>query len=96
MPWYDYERTNNVNSDAFKSTEHASCDAAWWQEAFSNDYVLTRDAFKQLLTDVQTRIETPLILQKGSTEASYDLSGRPWRNGQRGIMIRNGKKFVTR
>ena len=96
MPWYDYERTNNVNSDAFKSTDHASCDAAWWQEAFSNDYVLTRDAFKQLLTDVQTRIETPLILQKGSTEASYDLSGRPWRNGQRGIMIRNGKKFVTR
>lgn len=95
-PWYDYERTNKPDSEAFKSTEHTHCNAEWWTEAFSHDYVLTREDFKQLLTDVQNRIETPLILQKGSTEASYDLSGRPWRNGQRGIMIRNGKKFVTR
>ncbi len=95
-PWYDYERTNKPDSEAFKSTEHTHCNAEWWTEAFSHDYVLTREDFKQLLTDVQNRIETPLILQKGSTEASYDLSGRPWRNGQRGIMIRNGKKYVTR
>ncbi len=95
-PWYDYERTNKPDSEAFKSTEHTHCNAEWWTDAFSHDYVLTREDFKQLLTDVQNRIETPLILQKGSTEASYDLSGRPWRNGQRGVMIRNGKKFVTR
>ena len=97
-PWYDYERTNKPDSEAFKSTEHTHCNAEWWTEAFSNDYVLTREDFKQLWTDVQTRIDTPpLLLQRGSgAEASYDLAGRPWRNRQRGVMIRNGKKFVIR
>jgi len=55
-PWYDYERTNNPNSEAFKSTDHSHCNAAWWNEAFSNDYVLTRDDFKQELAAAQTAI----------------------------------------
>lgn len=52
MPWYDYDRTNNVNNSAFKSTDHGHANAAWWKEAFTHDYVLTRDAFKQVLSSV--------------------------------------------
>lgn len=51
-PWYDYGRTNNPNSTEFKSTEHGNCNAEWWQDAFSTDYVLSRDDFKPLLTGV--------------------------------------------
>ena len=30
------------------STNHSNCNAAWWNEAFSNDFVLTRDDMKAL------------------------------------------------
>lgn len=96
-PWYDYGRTNNTGNEEFKSTDHSNCNAAWWQEAFTNDYVLTRDDFKQLLADYQNSIETPRLLQQGNgTEASCDLLGRPWRDGQKGLMIRNGKKVLLK
>jgi mannan endo-1,4-beta-mannosidase len=55
-PWYDYERTNNPSSEEFKSTEHIHANAEWWTEAFSNDYVLTRDDFKQELATAQAVI----------------------------------------
>ena len=48
MPWYDHGRTNNPDSPEFASTEHSSCDAEWWREAFSNDFVLSRDDMKAL------------------------------------------------
>ena len=48
MPWYDHGRTNNPDSPEFASTKHSSCDAEWWREAFSNDFVLTRDDMKAL------------------------------------------------
>ena len=57
-PWYDYGRTNDPNSSAFKSTDHGSCNAEWWQEAFTHDYVLSRTDFKQVLTGVQDAIAT--------------------------------------
>ena len=52
-PWYDYERTNNPDSQEFLSTEHTHANAAWWEDAFAQDYVLTRDAFKEIMTGVQ-------------------------------------------
>ena len=90
MPWYDYGRTNNPNSEEFKSTEHGSANAAWWTEAFSNDYVLSRDDFQQLMTDVQAvRFD-----ETSSPEGSFDLMGRPWTDNSQGICIRNGKKYI--
>ena len=46
MPWYDYGRTNNPSSDAFQKLEHGSASISWWKDAFSCDFVLTRDDVK--------------------------------------------------
>lgn len=92
-PWYDYERTNNISSEAFKSTDHASCNVEWWNEAFSHDYVLTRDDFKR---DLQTRINTVHTEQPKTVQGSYNLFGSPWMEGSKGINIINGKKYLRR
>lgn len=89
-PWYDYERTKDTASEAFKSTDHSSCDAAWWQEAFSNDFVLSRDDFRQL----RTAVEAAEAAQPSTPANAYDLLGRPWTNGRSGIFVRSGKKFI--
>lgn len=91
-PWYDYERTNNPNSEAFKSTEHIHANAAWWEDAFAQDYVLTREDFKAVMTSVQAvqqqdreylRMEQGEILAKGEgTLCVYDLSGKLLRRFQ--------------
>ena len=91
-PWYDYDRTKDVNSSEFKSTDHTHCNAAWWQDAFSNDYVLTREEFKEILTDIEAiRAE-----QRLSPVGAYDLMGRPWVEGRRGLYIKNGKKYYRK
>ena len=99
-PWYDYERTNNISGEAFKSTDHASCNAAWWQEAFSNDFVLSREDF-QALRQEYVGIRSILGDSRDGVEkddAMYDLSGRKIlnRNAAKGIVIRNGKKLYKR
>ncbi|SKB28937.1 hypothetical protein [Alkalitalea saponilacus] len=48
MPWYDYNRTVNVNGTAFAAEGHEFADADWWRDAFSRDYVLTRDQMPDL------------------------------------------------
>ncbi|PKQ65196.1 beta-mannosidase [Labilibaculum filiforme] len=48
MPWYDYDRTNDINEVDFTSTDHEHANAAWWTNAFSNSYVLTRDQIPDL------------------------------------------------
>ena len=48
MPWYDYDRTNDVNSASFSSTEHQHANAAWWNNAFGQSYVITRDQMPNL------------------------------------------------
>jgi mannan endo-1,4-beta-mannosidase len=48
MPWYDYERTNNVNDTDFSSTDHEHANATWWNDAFAQDYVITRDEVPSL------------------------------------------------
>ena len=93
MPWYDYGRTNNPNSDDVQSTDHSNCNAAWWTEAFSNDYVLSREDFKQ---ELQTSIKTVQAEQTFAPFGSYDLLGRPWTEGRRGIFIKNGKKYIRK
>ena len=91
-PWYDYDRTKDVNSADFKSTEHTHCNAAWWQDAFSNDYVLTREDFKKILTGIEaTQAEQSL-----SPVGAYDLMGSPWVEGRRGLYIKNGKKYYRK
>ncbi|PKQ69599.1 beta-mannosidase [Labilibaculum manganireducens] len=48
MPWYDYERTNDTNESDFAGTDHEHANAAWWTNAFSNTYVITRDQMPDL------------------------------------------------
>ena len=43
MPWYDYGRTNDPESNEFKKTEHSSADINWWKSAWNCDEVLSRD-----------------------------------------------------
>lgn len=48
MPWYDYDRTNNTEEADFTSTDHEHANAAWWQDAFGQDCVITRDQMPSL------------------------------------------------
>ena len=43
MPWYDAGRTKSVVSNEFNGTNHAHANVAWWNAAFGNRYVLTRE-----------------------------------------------------
>lgn len=43
MPWYDYGRTNNPSSGEFEIQSHSNASISWWKDAFSCDFVLTRD-----------------------------------------------------
>ena len=43
IPWYDYERTNKTNDDAFNSTDHNNANINYWTDALSQDCVITRD-----------------------------------------------------
>ena len=91
-PWYDYERTNKPDSQNFISTEHNHANAAWWQDAFSNDYVLSREDFNEQLTGVQAPQAAPRAVPSGT----FDLMGRPWTENRRGLSISNGKKYIRR
>lgn len=48
MPWYDYSRTNDLESSSFYATDHEHANASWWLDALTNDYVLTRDHMPDL------------------------------------------------
>ncbi len=48
VPWYDYERTVNPGSDAFQLKTHEHASIAWWEDALSQPYVLTRDELPDL------------------------------------------------
>ena len=97
-PWYDYGRTNNPNSAAFKSTDHGNCNADWWKDAFSNDYVLTREDFKALKENFVGIENISTAISRGGADASavFDLSGRKIGNRKLsgGIRIHNGKKYI--
>ncbi|TCO10804.1 mannan endo-1,4-beta-mannosidase [Natronoflexus pectinivorans] len=48
MPWYDYSRTVNMSGTAFSEESHEFANADWWRDAFSKDFVLTRDQMPDL------------------------------------------------
>lgn len=43
MPWYDYERTLNINNEAFLMVTHDHANISWWMDALDQPFVLTRD-----------------------------------------------------
>ena len=96
MPWYDYGRTNNPNSADFKSTSHNNCNAAWWNKAFSNDFVLTRDDMKALRQDAAGISFIPSHDERGKSGVVYDLSGRRVTTPRHGIYIINGRKLLIK
>ena len=93
VPWYDYDRTKNPDSEDFQSTDHSNCNADWWTEAFSNDYVLSREDFK---LDYQTRINAVHSNPPTAIQGSYSIQGTPWNKGSKGINIVNGKKYIRK
>lgn len=94
MPWYDYAVSNNVNGAAFNNTSHANASIAWWKEAFSHDYVLTRDDVKDLMTN---DIEMVNILQKPLVKKGiFTLDGRPVEHPKHGIYIMDGRKIIKK
>lgn len=98
MPWYDYYRTNDPSSASFNSTEHQNCNIAFWQDALACDFIVTRDE----LPDFTSGITIPFRESARKEDNTiYDMQGRPVTTypdmpSQRGIYIRNGKKFVVR
>ncbi|MDR1527815.1 MAG: glycoside hydrolase family 26 protein, partial [Dysgonamonadaceae bacterium] len=48
MSWYDYERTNNPNSQAFNELSHEHLNIASWKSAFADDKVISRDQMPDL------------------------------------------------
>ncbi|MCU4164019.1 glycosyl hydrolase [Carboxylicivirga caseinilyticus] len=48
MPWYDYDRTNVINSDAFYQTDHYHANITWWTDAVAQSFVITRDEMPDL------------------------------------------------
>lgn len=95
MPWYDYDRTRDVSSEEFLSTEHNHCNAEWWTEAFSNDYVLSRDDLKALREEF-VGIQGMKNENEKWDGAVFDLSGRRVANPAHGLFIRNGKKMFIK
>lgn len=92
MPWYDWERTNNPNSSAFNITTHSSASIAWWNNAFSCDFVLTREDVKELMTaDI-----SPVTKTQEVPHSVYRLDGRKVAKPSRGINIIDGKKVIVK
>ena len=48
MPWYDYNRTEVVNSANFNETTHQHANIAYWNNMFSSTNVITRDKMPNL------------------------------------------------
>ena len=43
IPWYDYDRTNATDSEAFESTSHGNADIDYWNDALGQECIVTRD-----------------------------------------------------
>jgi mannan endo-1,4-beta-mannosidase len=48
MPWYDYNRTNNTGGTAFNETAHQYANKEYWENAFADESVLSRDEMPSL------------------------------------------------
>jgi mannan endo-1,4-beta-mannosidase len=48
MPWYNYVRTNNPNGSEFNSQEHEYANILYWNSAFGNPNVISRDQMPSL------------------------------------------------
>ena len=84
--------TSDVNSTAFRQTQHGNANISWWNEAFSHDYVLTRDDVKAMLT---SGISAPATdTHQKCRKGIYTLSGSRVQSPRRGIYIIDGKKVI--
>ncbi len=99
MPWYDYGRTNDPSSSNFKNAAHQHANKAWWDEAFSHDYVLTRDDVRQAMTSGIDDISADPQLADDPRRADgawYTLDGRRVQRPGRGVYIHRGRVHVVR
>jgi mannan endo-1,4-beta-mannosidase len=48
MPWYDYDRTLNPSSEAFKIRTHQHATIDWWEDVLAQPFVITRDELPDL------------------------------------------------
>lgn len=92
MPWYDYAVSNNVNSSAFNNTSHTNANIAWWNEAFSHEYVLTRDDVRELMTNGVDTPKTKSIPY--GRKGIFTLDGRPIQYPTHDVYIQDGRKVI--
>lgn len=94
MPWYDYNVSNNVNSSAFNQTNHSNANISWWNEAFSHDYLLTRDDVKELMTNgIPSFSYTP---DSHCRHSVYTIDGKRVQHPRQGLYIMDGKKVFIK
>lgn len=48
MPWYDYDRTLNINNGSFAQKQHEFADFHYWEKMFSNENVIFRSQMPSL------------------------------------------------
>lgn len=104
MPWYDYYY------NAAESPEPSSHDYyIWYVDAMGKEYVVDRCEMKQLITmalagEEDTSIipitmphfQPEYVYKEISGNASYSLSGQRINDSYKGVVIKNGKKYLRR
>jgi mannan endo-1,4-beta-mannosidase len=48
MPWYDYDRTVDIQSNSFNEKSHIHANIDYWNELLTNENILTRDQMPNL------------------------------------------------
>ena len=104
MPWYDYYY------NAAESPEPSSHDYyIWYVDAMGKEYVVDRCEMKQLITmalagEEDTSIipitmphfQPEYVYKEISGNASYSLSGQRINDSYKGVVIKNGNKYLHR
>lgn len=48
MPWYDFDRTKDINNGSFAQAQHMHADILFWQKMINHKKVITRDQMPSL------------------------------------------------
>ena len=62
----------------------------WWQAALNSEYVITRDEVNMQSSGISS-VKTPCH----TNDTRYNLSGQEVGHSYRGVVIQNGKKFIS-
>lgn len=96
-PWYDYYVTGDTHAEQYmRLSMHGNFNTAQWKDAFSRDYVLSRDGFKADYAAFTSGIEEIGVAEPDNAhkKATYNLSGQMVDRSYKGIKIVGGRKVI--